>query len=198
VTDVDSPNQAGTSLVEALVGMTILLVITAGAAEMLVRNGEIVTREELRAEVQANARNCMARVVSTLRSAGWDPGDHAIPTVALDPDTSDAISQIEAFIDRDGDGVTSGTPFEQVLIRHVGDRVEWRTDGVSPLATLARNITNDADGDGVIEPMFTPDNPTDPRRIVVQITAQARLLDPHTREPIRYTLQSAVTLRKEL
>ncbi len=190
--------EAGVTLVELLVSMTILVIISLGVATMLLENAKVNTREQLRVEAQANARNCVARVVSTLRSAGWDPGDHGIATVALDPDTADDISQIEAFIDRDGNGVTSGTSNEQVLFRHVGDRVEWCTNGSGDFRVLATNITNDADGDGTIEPMFTPDSTTEPTRIVVQVTAVASSPDPETRQPVRFTMTDAVVLRKEL
>jgi type II secretory pathway pseudopilin PulG len=188
----------GATLVEMLVSATILVVISLGVGAMLLENVTVNSREQLRVEAQANARNCISRVVSTLRSAGWDPGDHGIATLALDPDTGDAVSQIEVFIDRDGDGTTSGAADEQVLFRHVDDRVEWCTDGSGTFRVLASNITNDADGDGTIEPMFTPDSTTEPARIVIQVTAEASTPDPRTREPIRFTITNEVVLRKEL
>ncbi len=193
-----SCGQAGVTLPELLVSLAILSVVLVGMSSMLIQNLEVNSREQLRAEAQSNARRCMSRVVTTLRSAGWDPGNHGIPTVMLDPDLSDDVSQIEAFIDRDGNGVTSGTAFEQVLIRHVGDRVEWRTDGTGAFAVVATNITNDEDGDGTVEPMFTPDSTVAPRRIFVRITAEASSPDPKTGQAIRYTVTSEVALRKEV
>lgn len=191
-------SERGTTIIELLVGFTILTFVTVGLSGMMIQNLKVNSREQLRSEVQSNARNCISRIVTVLRSAGWDPGLHGIPTVALDPDTSDNVSQIETFIDRDGDGVTAGTAKEQILIRHVGDRVEWDTDGSGTFRVLAWNITNDADGDGTPEPMFIPDSTTDPSRILVRITAQASDPDPETREPIRYTMTSEVVLRKAL
>jgi prepilin-type N-terminal cleavage/methylation domain-containing protein len=188
----------GVTLVEMMVSVVILTVVSLAVSTLLVENTQINAREQLRVEAQGNARNCVARIVSTLRSAGWDPGDHGIPTVTLDPDPGDGISQIEVFIDRDGNGITSGTANEQVLFRHVGDHVEWSTDGSGNFRVLAANITNDADGDGTIEPMFTPDDATDPSRIVIQVTAVASHPDPQTREPIRFTATDEVVLRKEL
>lgn len=190
--------ERGTTLVELLVSSAILMVVMVGVSGMLIQNLKVNTREQLRSEVQSNARNCLSRVVNVLRSAGWDPGQHGIATVALDPDTSDNISQIEAFMDRDGNGVTSGTPMEQILIRHVGDRVEWDTNGSGTFRVLAWNITNDADGDGTIEPMFTVDSTTNPSRVRVQITAVASEPDPETGEQIRYTMAGEVALRKAL
>jgi hypothetical protein len=190
--------EQGTTLVEMLVGFLILTVVMVGISGMMIQNLKVSSREQMRSEVQSNARNCISRVVNVLHSAGWDPGQHGIATLALDPDLSDSVSQIQAFVDLDGDGVTSGTAKEQILIRHVGDRVEWDTDGSGTFRVLAWNITNDADGDGTIEPMFTPDSTTDPTRILVQITAEASEPDPETGEPIRYTMASEVVLRKEL
>jgi type II secretory pathway pseudopilin PulG len=195
---VATDTERGATLLELLVSAAVLSVMMVGLAGLLIQNAKANKREQLRAEVQANARNCISRVVKILRNAGWDPGDHDIATVVLDPNTGDSISQIEAFIDRNGDGVTIGTPLEQVLIRHVGDRVEWSTDGSGNFEILASNITNDADGDGTIEAMFTPDSTTAPQRILVKITAEASSPDPETREPIRYSMTSEVVLRKQL
>ncbi len=191
-------SQRGASIIELLVGTGILSIVMVAVSGMLVENGRVNKREHLRAEAQANARNTVARAVSILRSAGWDPGDNGIPTVALDPDTTDAISEIEAFIDHDGDGITAGTDFEQIRIRHLGDRVEWRIDGTGPFQVMSTNITNDADGDGVVEPMFTPDSTTNPTRILVQVTAASSAPDPDTGQPLRYTMTSEVVLRKRL
>ena len=87
-----------------------------------------------------------------------------------------------------------------MLIRHNGDRIEWRLTGdvSDPFEVVAMGITNDANGDGVLEPMFQPDDPTDPSVITVQITAQSPTADPRTGEFIRYTLRNEVTLRKKL
>ena len=66
------------------------------------------------------------------------------------------------------------------------------------MEVLAVNISNDADGDGIIENMFVPDSTTDPQRITVQITARSPVLDPVSREYSRYTVTSDVYIRKDL
>jgi hypothetical protein len=103
------------------------------------------------------------------------------------------------FADFDEDKLTSSSG-EQVTIRHIGDRIEWRLtgDGSSPFQVVSIGITNDADGDGLVEPMFQPDDPTDPSVITVQITARSPVPDPRNGEFIRYTLRNEVTLRKGL
>jgi hypothetical protein len=139
-------------------------------------------------------------VVQKLRSAGWDPmNTGTIPVLALDPDLGDDVSLIEIYADVDKDGTTDGAK-EQILIRHQNGQVEWRStnDVSAPFTIMAANISNDADGDGNIEPMFVPDSYGDPTRVTVQITAQSPMPDPLTGEAIRYTVSSDVVLRKRL
>jgi prepilin-type N-terminal cleavage/methylation domain-containing protein len=193
--------QDGFSLVELMVSMVVLLVCVTGLAKMMIESSRINRAQQMTAQVQANARNCMSVVVQKMRSAGWDPINADVQTVAWDPDTLDDVSQIEIFADLDGDGLTDGLD-EQVLIRHTGDRIVWRrsSDVTRPFDIVATNIGNDADGDGVIEPMFLPVIVAGPDgdRVVVQITAQSPGPDPMTGELIRYTVRSEVALRKTL
>jgi prepilin-type N-terminal cleavage/methylation domain-containing protein len=195
----------GFSLLELLVSMTVLLMVMIGVAGMLIQNSQINRVEQMTVEAQSNARNCLAMVVAKLRSAGWDPLNVNIPTVALDPDLGDDISEIEVFADLNKDGETDGTVTddddgEQILIRHFKNQVEWRpsADVGDPFVVLARNISNDADGDGTPEPMFVPDSTVDPERITVQITAQSPKADSRTGQFVRYTVTSQVVLRKEI
>lgn len=195
----------GFSLVEMLVSLAVLVLTTGGLAGLLLQNARINKGQQMAANVQANARNCLEMVVSRLRSAGWDPQSTGISTVTLDPDLSDSISEIEVFADLNSDGETDGTltdddDNEQVLIRHNGSQVEWRptADVSDPFLVLAVNISNDADGDGTIEPMFVPDSASNPKRITVQVTAQSPVPDPVRRQFIRYTVSSDVVLRKNL
>ena len=191
-------SQQGFSLIELLVSLTILLLASSGLASLMVQNSRINKSQQMTAEIQANARNCLEMIVAQLRSAGWDPMATGLPVVALDPDP-DAISSIEVFADLNDSGAIDAAG-EQVLIRHIDDRVEWRLDGdtSTPFVVLAVNISNDADGDGTVEPMFVADSTADPTRITVQITAQSPVIDPVTREFLRYTVRSDVVLRKTL
>ena len=193
--------QDGFSLVELMVSMVVLLVCVTGLAKMMIESSRINRAQQMTAQVQANARNCMSVVVQKMRSAGWDPINADVQTVDWDPDTLDDVSQIEIFADLDGDGLTDGLD-EQVLIRHTGDRIVWRrsSDVNQPFDVVATNIGNDADGDGVIEPMFVPVIVAGPDgdRVVIQITAQSPGPDPMTGEPIRYTVRSEVVMRKTL
>lgn len=188
---------AGFSLTEALVSVAILSLAIAGAFSLLVHNMKINKAEQMNAQLQANARTALSAVVKSLRRAGWDPMGSGIVSVQLDPDLSDDVSQIEIFADLDEDAATV-SPGEQVLIRHIGDRIEWRRSAGGDFRLLASNISNDADGDGTIEPMFVPIPSPDPTRIQVRITAQSSSPDPLSGELIRFTVSSDVVLRKSL
>lgn len=189
----------GFSLLELLVSLSVTLLIMTGAATMLLENSRINRSQQMTAAVQADARNCLSMIVQKLRSAGWDPLNAGIPTVALDSDPGDGIAEIEVFADLDADGTTDGTD-EQVLIRHVGDRIVWRrsNDPSEPFVVLATRISNDANGDGTAEEMFEPSPNTNPERIGVRITAQSPEPDPLSGDFIRYTVRSEVVLRKAL
>ena len=195
----NSKNSAGFSLIEMLVGLAIFSLAAAALTTMMIQNSRIKKVQQMMTNVQSNARGSMELVVSRLRSAGWDPVNGGIDTVRTDPDLSDDTSQIEILADFDEDGLTTSDD-EQVLIRHIDDRIELRpnADVSTPFLVVAQGITNDADGDGVVEPLFQPDDPADPEVIVVQITAQSSGLDPRTGAFIRYTLRNEVALRDKL
>ncbi len=198
---MNARTQRGFSLIETLVSLVILMLAMSGLASLLIQNARVNKAQRMTADVQSNARNCLSLITQKLRSAGWDPtSSGTIQTVITDADLSDNISEIEVFADLDEDGSTAGDIDESVLIRHVGNRIEWRRDDStgSPFIVLATNISNDEDGDGVIEPMFQPDVTPNPTRITVQITAQSPVPDPTSGEFIRYTVRSDVVLRKTL
>jgi hypothetical protein len=136
-------------------------------------------------------------IVAKLRSAGWDPSAAGIQAVQLDTNLGDGIDEIEIFADLDADGDTDGTD-EQVKIRHLANRIEWRRSATGSYEILATGISNDADGDGNTEQMFVPDSTTNPTRIVVQITAESIHLDPVRRQPVRFTMTGEAALRRQL
>ena len=193
--------QSGFSLVELLVSVTVLTLAMGGLASLLIQNSRINKAQRMAAETQANARNTLSMVVQKLRSAGWDPlNAGTFPAVNVDADLTDNVSEIEVFADLNEDTDTDDQD-EQLLIRHLGstNQVVWRptNDPNDTFVVLAGNITNDADGDGTIEPMFVPDaNP--PTRITVRVTARSPAPDPTSRQFIRYTVSSDVVLRKNL
>jgi Tfp pilus assembly protein PilW len=179
-----------------LVSVTVLLLVMSGLASLLIQNSKINKQQQMTVEAQANARNTLSMIVQKLRSAGWDPGNQGINTVTLDANLGDNISEIEVFADFDGDGLTDQNN-EQILIRHVNNQVVWRPESSAAFMVLSDNISNDANGDGTIEPMFVNDA-VPPTRITVQITAQSPVPDPVSGQFIRYTVSSDVVLRKDL
>ena len=197
---MNARSQRGFTLIELMISLTVMLVILAGLAQMTLESSRINRAQQMTAQTQANARNCMSMVVQRLRSAGWDPMNAGLQTVVWDSNPGDGISEIEVFADLDGDGATNGTD-EQMLIQHTNGLIQWRrsNDVSASFTILASNITNDADGDGTVEDMFTQiSNPPLADRVLVQITAQSPVPDPMTGKFIRYTMRSEVALRKTL
>ena len=190
--------QQGFSLIEMLVAITILMLAMTGLASLLIQNSRVNKAQQMTVEVQGNARNTLSLVVNKLRSAGWNPADSAgVGVIATDADLSNAISEITIFGDYNMDGDDDDAD-EEVMIRHTGNQVVWRPTAAGAFVVVANNISNDADGDGVIEPMFVPDNVAAPTRITVQVTARSTAPDPNSGDFIRYTVSSDVVLRKEL
>jgi prepilin-type N-terminal cleavage/methylation domain-containing protein len=190
---------AGFSMVEMMVSLAVFALSMGGLAELLIQDSQINRTEQMSAEVQANARNTLSMVVQVLRSAGWDPRNAGFAPVVLDPTPTDSVNFIEVLADLDEDGSTDG-PNEDTMIRHINNQVEWRrtSDLTQPFVIIADNITNDSDGDGVVEAMFVPDSMTRPTVITVRITAQSPVPDPRTGQYIRYTVSSDVALRRNL
>ncbi|UCF67580.1 MAG: prepilin-type N-terminal cleavage/methylation domain-containing protein [Acidobacteriota bacterium] len=192
-------NQRGFTIVELTVSLVLVLLLVLGMAGVLIQSAQMNRARQMAVEIQSTARNCMSQVTQTLRTAGWDPLEVGFSPVVLDADPSDSVSYIEVFADLDSDGSTDGSG-EQVLIRHVQDRIEWRrsSDTSLPFETLGVYVSNDSDGDGTIEPMFSPDSVTDPSRVVVTITVESPAPDPRSGEFLRYTLSNEVVLRRVL
>ena len=193
----EARDQRGFSMLEALVATALLMVVVAIVGGMIVQNSRINKSQQLTVAMQSDARACLALIAARLRSAGWDPSNAGIQVVRLDTTPGDGIDEIEVFADLDGDGDTDGID-EQVLIRHLNNRVEWRRSATGPYDILAVGISNDADGNGTAEPMFVADSTTTPTRIEIHITAESIVPDPVTRAPIRYSIASEITLRNTL
>ena len=201
-------NEAGFTLIEALLSVSLMLVVATGLAGMLIHNAELNSSQQMTAHAQTNARTAVSLLVQRLRSAGWDPVNAGFPAVVLDPLNNDAneadgVDNLVVFADINGDGEVDGTVTddddgELLLIRHDGDRIEWRMKGSASYITLIDHVSNDADGDGTTEPMFIPDDATDPSRITIRVTARSPSPDPVSGEFIRYTVTSDVVLRKTL
>ncbi len=187
----------GFSLIEMLVGLLVTGLIATALATLMIHKSRLNKAQQMFTDAQINARSSMELIVGRLRSAGWDPVNAGIETVRTDPDPGDDVSQLEILADLDEDGLTDSLD-EAILIRHVGDRVEWRRSATAAFTIIATDISNDTDGDGVVEPMFQLDDPVNPEVVTVQVTARSPAPDPRNGEFIRYTLRNEVTLRKEL
>ena len=188
----------GFTLVEMMISLALLVVATSAMATYLIQSMQANKGAQMALATQANARNCMSMIQSVLRSAGWDPRDVGMSAVALDPTPSGPDNYIEVFADLNADG-DSADAREDITIRHHADTIEWKTTGAATTyVVLADSITNDANQDGTIEPMFTPNSTTDPTRINVRITARSPAPDPKTRQFLTYTITSDIVLRGRL
>ncbi len=189
----------GFTLMEMLVSLALLTMVFGGIAGLMIQNSQINRAEQMSAEVQSNARNCLSMIVQVLRTAGWDPKNAGFAAVGLDPSPTNTTNYIEVFADLNEDGDTNDAG-EDVTIRWTSDHIEWRTtsDTTQPYVTLADSICNDADGDGTPEEMFVADSMSHPTRITVRLTACSPVADPRTKQLIRYTVSSEVVLRKTL
>jgi type II secretory pathway pseudopilin PulG len=187
----------GYSILEALVAMAVLLSAMTSIYGLLLQYARMNKSQQLSVSAQSDARTSLTMIVGKLRNAGWDPLSAGIQFVQLDTNALDGIDEIEVFADLDADGDTDGLD-EQVLIRHIADRIEWRRSAGGSFEVLAVGISNDSDGDGTVEPMFTPDSTSDPTRVVVQITATSSVPDPVSGQPTRYTVAGEVTLRNKI
>jgi len=191
-------HERGFTLVEVMVSLVVLTLASSAMAAYLVQSMRTNKAEEMALEMQASARNCMSIVQAALRSAGWDPRDLGLPAVAVDSTPAGPDNYIEVFADLNGDGATTGAN-EDITIRHHNGALEWKTTAASATyVVLAEDVTNDADQDGTIEPMFTPSSSIDPQRITVRITVRSPAPDPRSGRYLTYTLQSEVTLRGRL
>lgn len=189
--------QRGFSLVELLVSLAVFSMAMASIAGLLVHNSQLNKVQRMRAEVQASARITLAVVCEKLRTAGWDPLNTGLAPVGLDPVTTDPVDFIDVFADLNEDGDVDDDR-ESMRIRHVEDRVEWRRADGQPFEIVAVDISNDENGDGIPEPMFAADDPFDPRRISVKITAQSPGRDPRTGDFVRFTVRTEIALRSAL
>jgi type II secretory pathway pseudopilin PulG len=189
--------ERGFSLLETLIATSLLFGAMSVIAGMLIQGSRMNKSQQMSVAVQADARSCLSMILGKLRTAGWDPQSTGLQVVQLDTDPGDGIDEIETFADLDADGDTDGID-EQVLIRHIDDRIEWKRSAGGSYEILAVDITNDSDGDGTPEPMFVPDSTSNPTRIAIQITAESAEPDPVSGSPIRFTVASEVVFRKKL
>lgn len=196
---MSTSRQRGFTIVETLVGLAVFSTLVSAVAGLLLHNSRLQRGQLMAVEAQRNARTSLSMIAAVLRSAGWDPLNTGIDPVVLDDDPGDDEETLEVHADLNEDGDIDDD-MEQVLIRHVEGRIEWRrsSDVSAPFEILADWITNDADGDGLGEAMFVPDSALAPSRITVRITARSSLADPRTRAPARHTLSSEIVLRDAL
>jgi prepilin-type N-terminal cleavage/methylation domain-containing protein len=190
-------SEAGLTLVELLVSLAVFSIAVTAFASMVVGGAKLNKSQQMTISAQSNARNCVSLIEQALRTAGWDPRNAGFHGIVLQSPATAADNWIEVFADLDEDGATASDR-EDMTFRLNGTTLEWRTSASGSFETLAPNITNDADGDGTPELMFTPDATPDPTRITVKVTARSAAPDPRTGHYIRATVATDVVLRGSL
>jgi prepilin-type N-terminal cleavage/methylation domain-containing protein len=188
---------AGLTLVELLVSLAVFSIAITAFASMVVGGAKLNKSQQLAISAQSNARNCVSIMEQALRTAGWDPKNAGFSAIVLESPATAADNWIEVLADLDEDGATTGAR-EDMTFRLNGTTLEWRTSASGTFETLAPNITNDADGDGTPELMFTPDSTSYPTRITIKVTARSASRDPRTGQYIRATVSTDVVLRGRL
>jgi Tfp pilus assembly protein PilW len=180
-----------------LISLAILSLAIGAIAPLLLDSARVNRSQQMTMTIQADARNCLELVTSVIRSSGWDPrktGFAALTLNASDPASADHI-EVFADLNEDGDTADDG---EDVLVQLSGKQLQWRKSTGGTLVVLADDVTNDANGDGTAELMFTPDSATAPTKITVKITTQSASRDPRSGQFIRYTVSDVVALRGKL
>jgi prepilin-type N-terminal cleavage/methylation domain-containing protein len=188
--------ESGFTLVEVLVSLMLLVLIVTGVASFVIQNSQINTAEQMSVSLQSDARNSLTLIENSLRTAGWDPKNVGFAAVSVDSTPTGADNYIEIFADLNQDDDTLDAD-EDITIRQHNNGLEWRRtwDTSQPFEIIADDITNDEDGDGTIEPLFTPDSLTNPKRVTVKITARSPVPDPRSGLYLRYTVSADVALR---
>lgn len=189
--------ESGFTMMEVVVSLAVFSLAITGFASMLVDNAKLNKSQQMAITAQADARNCVSIIEQVLRTAGWNPKNAGFPGVVLQSPATASNNWIEILADLDEDSDTTGAG-EDVTIRKNGTNLEWKTSTGGSYATLSPNITNDADGDGTPELMFTPNSTTNPTRVTVKITARSAAPDPRTGKYIRATVSTDIVLRGRL
>jgi prepilin-type N-terminal cleavage/methylation domain-containing protein len=189
--------EAGFTLMELMVSLAVFSLAATGLASMLVSNAKLNKSQQMTITAQADARNCVSMIEQALRTAGWDPKNTGLTGILLQSPAQASDNWIEIVSDLDEDSATSSAG-EDITIRKNGTTLEWKTSTGGSYTTLSPNITNDADGDGVAELMFTPDSTSNPRRVTVRITARSAAPDPRSGQYIRATVSTDIVLRGRL
>jgi prepilin-type N-terminal cleavage/methylation domain-containing protein len=187
----------GFSLVEFIVALALLVLLVTGIAPLLFQSAQMNRSQQLVIETQANARSSVSLITQRLRTSGWDPREVGIPPLTVGTIANGGTNAVQIFADLNEDGDVNDQD-ENVLIRLVSNRIEWRRTAGGSFETLALNINNDPDGDGTADPLFVPTPLANPASITVQVTAQSPVMDPRLADFARFTVANEVTLRNSL
>lgn len=131
--------QAGLTLVELMVTVTVIGLVLAILTGVLSSNSRLQGRTVRRAAIQADSRQTLALMTNEIRQAGADPSMPPVGIVGIV--SADSVS-VHIRADLSGDGVIQTTePSEDVTYAYnAGQKIITRNPG-SGAVTLMSNVT---------------------------------------------------------
>ena len=139
-------NEAGTSLLELMIALTVFTVILGGIYSLLLSNTAVHARNQISFDIHTNAQFALRPITRALMSAGLDLTQEGTfgfvdnPDAGYLPLVSD--TQVTLTLDANGDGV---------LQNNSDERQAFRLAGAGPPFTLERMVI---DGGGIV--IWTP------------------------------------------
>lgn len=170
--------EAGMSLVEMLITMTILAVVCVVVTTIFINSSRLQSRTARRAEVQMSSRQGLSLLTTELRQAGADPFDPPIGLVGL---VTANATQIRIRADLNGDGALQTTePSEDVTYSYDGTAKTITRNPGAGAAVLVPNVTGltftyyNAAGTALTPLPLSAANAALVRTVGVSITSQDR------------------------
>lgn len=198
----DRMNQAGTSVVELLLAVTMTMAIMGATIELLFNSQRVYSAEQATADAQENARFAIARLSEVLRGAGNNPASiqtfnpltsTTVTNNGTDVSPGTAGNRVNIFADYNGNGTFNDNisasdniiSSENVTVRLNGTTLEMvdNTSGgvTSPLAQDIQSVS------------FT--EAADRRSITITVTARSARAVPGDTTYRTTTMSSRVRLR---
>lgn len=186
-------NEQGFTLIEAVVGLAISLILLGVAIVVFNVQRKTFIMQEQVAEMQQNIRAAMDMMAREIAMAGYNPTGAAFNGIGTQTSTL-----VQILADLNGNGTTTADSNEDITYRYydVNDATYplqlKRKTGAGSYQPFAQNIQSFSlsylDSNGV-----TTSNPSSIRQIRVTITGRTGKIDPDTGDYKYGTLTSSVT-----
>ena len=162
---MDQREQAGYSVLEALVALTLFIIVMAAAMSIYAPSRQLYTRGERQTDIQQNARLAMGEMTRQIRMAGYFPENLTTPPPPLGLDNRIlAATNVALVIHGDVDGSGASNAFMYCLTGNSVRRKRGAADDAASFTctggdVLAENVTGlhftyyDTNGDPVPDPL---------------------------------------------